>query len=192
MKTRTEVEIDSNIDAPIRIHKYNLDDKQSDEDQQQDIYEANSQESPSQFDSNNDVSNSDHFNDLLDESLDNIQNNENQSKDSNYDSDAIKESDESDETNEDNDQDSDEDYKVGLNKRNIDYDNSVEQDQDQYYPQLSLLGLRKKRPTFLGLEPNELTQNDYYQNKDYDDGNFSKMKIIYTNFFWLNPSSIRL
>ena len=69
LKTRNEVEFDSNIDAPIRIHKYNLHKKNLKE---QD-YDGDDQEENS-FEDNNLVSNK---NDLLEKSLDIIQNQEN-------------------------------------------------------------------------------------------------------------------
>jgi hypothetical protein len=69
LKTRNEVEFDSNIDAPIRIHKYNLHKKNLKE---QD-YDGDEQEGKS-FEDDNLVSNK---NDLLEKSLDIIQNQEN-------------------------------------------------------------------------------------------------------------------
>jgi hypothetical protein len=77
LKTRNEVEFDSNIDAPIRIHKYNLHKKDLNEqyyDQDNDV-ENSSEE---QEDENDLSSNK---NDLLEKSLDIIQNQENEDDD---------------------------------------------------------------------------------------------------------------
>ena len=62
LKTRNEVEFDSNIDAPIRIHKYNLHKKSLKEADADYSSEEDYERNPS---------------DLLQESLDNIQNQNN-------------------------------------------------------------------------------------------------------------------
>jgi len=69
LKTRNEVEFDSNIDAPIRIHKYNLHKKNLDE---QDYDGDDDVENSSE--EQNEASNK---NDLLEKSLDIIQKQEN-------------------------------------------------------------------------------------------------------------------
>jgi hypothetical protein len=77
LKTRNEVEFDSNIDAPIRIHKYNLHKKDLKEqyyDQDNDVENS----SKEQEDENDLSSNK---NDLLEKSLDIIQNQENEDDD---------------------------------------------------------------------------------------------------------------
>jgi hypothetical protein len=80
LKTRNEVEFDSNIDAPIRIHKYNLHKKDLNEQYyDQDNDDVNSSEE--REDDENDLSSN--KNDLLEKSLDIIQNQENDDDDDN-------------------------------------------------------------------------------------------------------------